>query len=173
MHYKGFIITKELPTEERLAEILEKYRETDGPCIYGFEWDWYEIGGRYGGKLKINFNPENNEDNWYCFHDRNNKYFISEALNELKEKIKPYYDELDWLKYMGLWEDTLYVDGAYYKDIIDFDITNCYLVIDDEENLYIRETWNGDNWIKHEDFEEKIKEIDLNGKFITSIDFHD
>ena len=171
MHYKGFIITKELPTEERLAEILAKYEENLEESKE-FEWDWWQIGGRYGGKLKIHFDPTETPENYYLYHTRNHKHFISRLLDDLKEKI-PHFEELDYLTYMGLWEDTLYVDGAYYKDIIDFDITNCYLVIDDEENLYIRETWNGDNWIKHENFEEEVEEIDLNGKFITSIDFHD
>ena len=46
-------------------------------------------------------------------------YFISQAINELKEKIEPYYDELEWLKYMGLREKVLYVDGAFYKDMVE------------------------------------------------------
>lgn len=169
MHYKGYIITKELPTEEKLADILEKYREDEE--TKEFEWDWWQIGGRYGGKIKINFNPDTNEDGWYCFRNRNNKYFISEALNELKEVIEHYY-ELDWLKYMGLRENVLYVDGGYYNDMIDFDITNCCLVIDDKENLYLRESWNGNNWITNDNFDDKVKEIELNDKFITIIDFH-
>lgn len=172
MHYKGYLITKQLPNDEKLNKILEPYYENENNKS-GFEWDWCQIGGRYGGNIKINFNPENNEDNWYCFHDRNNKYFISEALNELKKQIKPYYDELDWLQYMGLREKILYVDGAYYKDIIDFDITNCYVVIDDEQNIYVREIWDGEHFIEINDFEEKIKNINLEDKFITTIDFHD
>jgi len=170
MHCKGHLITKKIPTNKEIAKILEKHKE-DLDKIQEFDWDWYEIGGRYGGKIKINFNPDDNEDNWYCFKDRNNKYFISKALNELKENIS-YYDELDWLKYMGLREKKLYVDGAYYKDIIDFEIDDCYLVIDDNGNLYIREKWNGEDFIQQENFEEKIKKIDLKDKFITIIDFH-
>jgi hypothetical protein len=173
MHYKGYVITKRIPTNEEIAKILEKYRETDGPCIYGFEWDWYEIGGRYGGKLKINFNPEENEDNLYCFKDRNNKYFISQIINEIKETTSRFYEELDYLKYMGLRDNTLYVDGAYFNDIIDFDITQCYLVIDGNEKLYVREIWDEHNWVKQENFEDEIKKIDLKDKFITIIDFHD
>ena len=85
MHCRGHLITKKLPTDDEISKILEKYRE-DYSQEQEFSWDWYEIGGRYGGKIKINFNPENNKDNWYLFKDRNNKYFISQALNELKAK---------------------------------------------------------------------------------------
>lgn len=173
MHYKGYVITKKIPTEEKLNEILRPYFEENEDNQTGFSWDWWQIGGRYGGNIKINFNPEDNEDDCYMFRNRNNKYFISEALNDLKEKIKPYYDELDWLQYMGLRENLLYVDGAYYKDIIDFDITNCYVVIDEEQNVYAKEIWNGNDWVETKDFEEKIKNINLEDKFITIIDFHD
>ncbi len=124
MHFKGHIITKKLPTESELSNILEKYRENFD--TKEFAWDWWQIGGRYGSKIKINFNHK-----------------------------------------------VLYVDGGYFKDMIDFKIDDCYVVIDDEENLYVRESWNGEDWIKHEDFEDKIKNIDLTDKFITIIDFHD
>lgn len=172
MHYKGHLVTKKLPTDDEISKLLEKYRE-DFDKEQEFAWDWYEIGGRYGGKIKINFNPDDNEDNWYCFRDRNNKYFISQAINELKEKIKPYYDELEWLKYMGLREKILYVDGAFYKDMINFDLSDCFVVIDDEENLYVRQQWKNHEWIENKQFDDKVSKIDLKDKFITIIDFHD
>ena len=74
---------------------------------------------------------------------------------------------------MGLRENILYVDGGYYNDMIDFDITDCHLVIDDAENLYLIESWNGNEWKPNDNFNEQIKKIDLKDKFITIIDFHD
>lgn len=171
MHYKGHIITKTLPNETELLSILEKYRYDDKK-VQNFSWDWYAIGGRYGGKIKIKFIPDNNEDNWFLFKNRNNKYFISEILSEIKENTK-FYEELDYLKYMGLRENILYVDGGYFKDTIDFEIDDCFLVIDDEKNLYIRESWNGENFINDTSFDDKVKKLDLTDKFITIIDFHD
>ena len=172
MHYKGHLITKKIPTEDKIREILEEYEE-DLEKEQEFAWDWYTIGGRYGGRIKINFNPNENEDNWYGFRDRNNKYFISQAISEIKERARPYYEELEWLQYMGIRDNVLYVDGAYYKDIIDFDLTDCFLVIDDEEKLYVRKKWNGEDFIKQNDFDDEVKKIDLKDKFITIIDFHD
>lgn len=172
MHYKGHLITKKLPTSDEISKILEKYREKYDE-EQEFAWDWYMIGGRYGGEIKINFNPDENEDKWYCFEDRNNKYFISEAINEIKEMHGSFYDELEWLEYMGLRENVLYVDGAYYKDMINFDLSDCFVVIDDEENLYVRQQWKNHDWIENKQFDDKVSKIDLKDKFITIIDFHD
>lgn len=171
MHFKGYIITKEIPTEEKLEKILEPYYyENDKESL--ISWDWWQIGGRFGGKIKIKFDPNTNEDNWYCFHDRNHKYFICSMLDKIKENLK-FYEELDILQYMGLSEHTLYVDGGYYNDMIDFDITDCYMVIDDEEKLYLAESWNGTDFKQNDEYEKQLKQIDLKDKFITIIDFHE
>jgi hypothetical protein len=141
-----------------------------------FSWDWYQIGGRYGGKLKIKFNPDENEDKWYCgsHHDRNYKYFISNKLKEMKSKMPCLdYDELESMFYMGLRENVLYVDGAYYKDIYNFDITNTCFVINNDKTLYSRDLWKNDEWVTDEEFDDKVKKIDLKNKFITVIDLHD
>lgn len=173
MHYCGYIITRKTPTENEIQDILEPYNEATHDNLK-FSWDWFEIGGRYGGKLKIKFNPDENEDKWFCNsnHDRNFKYFISNKLKKLKEELI-FYDELECMIYMGLRENILYVDGAYYKDIYNFDITNTCFVIDCDKKLYSRELWINNKLVEDEKFDEKVKNIDLNDKFITVIDIHD
>lgn len=74
---------------------------------------------------------------------------------------------------MGLKEHILYVDGAYYKDILNFDITNCYFIIDNNQKLYARELWKNHNFVKDKEFDKKVKKIDLENKFITVVDIHD
>lgn len=172
MHYKGHIITKEIPSEENLKNILEKYYYKDGKDKDKFEYDYYIVGGRYGGRIKINFDVDKTEERCFMFQNRNYKYFISNCLDKMKKYI-PYFEELDYLRYMGLIDDVLYVDGGYYNDTIDFDITECFTVIDDDENLYVREYWNGNDWIENEHFDDDVRQIDLTNKFITIIDFHD
>lgn len=172
MHCKGYVITKELPSEEKLNKILEKYNDENEDNKSGFYWDWWQIGGRYGGKIKIHFDPSENEDNWFCNNNRNGKYFISNGLNRIKEEVR-WYDELEFMAYMGLIEYVLYVDGGYSKDFIDFDITDCFLIIDDKENLYVRKQWKNHEWIEDKQFDDKVSKIDLKDKFITIIDFHD
>lgn len=171
MHYKGFVITKEIPTQERLEKILSKYNYEGKNNNSGFTWDWYQIGGRYGAGIKINANQEKFEWN-YLSKIRNHKYFIVNMLDEIKEKDK-WFEEYDYLMYMGLKDDVLYVDGAYYEDIIDFDITSCFLVIEEDDYINVRENWGNSTWNKNEQFDEEVKQIDLKGKFITIIDFHD
>lgn len=74
---------------------------------------------------------------------------------------------------MGLRENILYVDGAYYKDIIDFDITNCCFIIDDNKKLYSRTLWENSDWVENKEFDNKVKKINLEEKFITIVDIHD
>lgn len=59
MHYCVHLLTKELPTENQIAEILQPYNSEkfwenitdDTPeeeiDYLPFTWDWYQIGGRY------------------------------------------------------------------------------------------------------------------------------
>lgn len=124
--------------------------------------------------MKIKFNPKENKSKLFAREDRNYKYFISQKLTELKKKFSAIeYDELDNLVYMGLNENILYVDGAYTKDILNLDITNNCFVIDSDRTLYSRELWDGNNWITDQQYDEKVKKIDLQSKFITVIDMHD
>lgn len=61
MHYCLLLITKEMPSEDRISEILKPYDEEDLECNKNgevisfpiFTYDWWEIGGRYARKLKI------------------------------------------------------------------------------------------------------------------------
>ena len=171
MHYCGYIITNKIPTKEEIRNILKPYDENENDNLE-FAWDWYGIGGRYGGSLKIRFDPEENEDKYYSFRNRNYKYFISKELEEIKYKF-PYFDEIEHLIYMGLRDKILYVDGAYYKDIIDFNVTNCYFVIDQKQKLYCRKLWKNGEFVRNKQFEEDVKKLKLKDKFVTIVDLHD
>lgn len=61
MHYCLLLITKEMPSESRISEILKPYDEENLECDKSgevisfpvFTYDWWEIGGRYTRKLKL------------------------------------------------------------------------------------------------------------------------
>ena len=63
MHCCLLLITKELPSENRISEILKPYDydeenlecDETGEIISFpiFTYDWWEIGGRYASKLKL------------------------------------------------------------------------------------------------------------------------
>lgn len=44
MHYKGHIVTKEIPSEENLKNILEKYYYKNVKDEDKFEYDYYIVG---------------------------------------------------------------------------------------------------------------------------------
>ena len=64
MHYCLLLITREMPSENRISEILKPYDEENLECDETgeiisfpiFTYDWWEIGGRYSGKLKLKIN---------------------------------------------------------------------------------------------------------------------
>lgn len=49
MHYCLMLFTKEKKTEEEIEKILGKYQDINIPSgeYPQFEWDWFEIGGRW------------------------------------------------------------------------------------------------------------------------------
>jgi hypothetical protein len=61
MHYCLLLITREMPSENRISEILKPYDEENLECDETgeiisfpiFTYDWWEIGGRYANKLKL------------------------------------------------------------------------------------------------------------------------
>ncbi len=61
MHCCLLLITREMPSENRISEILKLYDEENLECDETgeiisfpiFTYDWWEIGGRYSGKLKL------------------------------------------------------------------------------------------------------------------------
>ena len=61
MHCCLLLITREMPSENRISEILKPYNEENleydetGEIISFpiFTYDWWEIGGRYANKLKL------------------------------------------------------------------------------------------------------------------------
>jgi hypothetical protein len=55
MHYSVLAITKEKPTEESLAELMEPFGD-------GQKWDWYQVGGRWTGVLG-GYDPEKDPAN--------------------------------------------------------------------------------------------------------------
>lgn len=193
MHYCVLLFTKELPSEEKIAEIMHPYYE--GNAEYDeetekrlnpypvFEWDWYQIGGRYKGSLKLSVERDKEYYNfgYYSREDRNKRLFYSSLLSDMKEFAEMgnapswKYSEEDYFNSMGYRDGYLYVDGARVDDIINFEEQNCYICIDVDGNAIARETWNGKEFIKDEQFDEKLAEIKRNSKgiFLTVLDIHD
>lgn len=92
MHYCLLLITKEMPLEDRISEILKPYDEENLECDETgeiipfpiFTYDWWEIGGRYSGKLKLKIDNNDEKYDWKYISDRNKKLFHSKLLTDLQ-----------------------------------------------------------------------------------------
>lgn len=83
MHYCVHLLTKELPSENKIAAIMKPY---NSELIYGsdeedkqidypvFTWDYYQIGGRYKAELKLKVDEEGSANreyyNWAIMTDK-------------------------------------------------------------------------------------------------------
>lgn len=63
MHFCLFIITKNCPTEEELNRLLAPYNEETADDENS-KWDWWQIGGRFSGRLSKDYDPEKDPDNF-------------------------------------------------------------------------------------------------------------
>lgn len=189
MHYCLLMLTKTLPTDNDIDEILKPFNSEDfwrleeaNPNIERpkFTWDWWQVGGRYNGKFKLKFEPSNDPNTkyrwgYYADPPRTGRLFRSRLLETLlsKKKLMPYNEE-DFFLSMGGRDGYLYVDGAPIADMIDFN-PECFCFLDVDGTAYARETWNGKKWIGDESFDDTVKKIcaDRSDCFATIIDLHD
>jgi len=192
MHYCALLITKEFPTEDKIDEIMRPYyydnieydEKGNLTSPYPvFTWDWYQIGGRYNGKLKLKIDENDETYNW-GFYDRvgrNKRLFYSCLLSRMERFVKDgnipsyMYSEEDYFSSMGSRDGYLYVDGARINDLLNFEEQSCYICIDANGNVIARESWDGKAFVKDERFDEKLEEIKKNsrGMFVTVLDIHD
>ena len=186
MHYCLALFTKELPSKSQIDNLMKKYNSED---IYSdddkkidypqFTWDWYQIGGRYSGQIKLRVDENNEEYRWrYCVRNRRNgRLFWSYLLNNMEEFSKKsfMYSEEDYFASMGYRDGFLYVDGAKISDIMNIDKIGCFTFMNADGEAYSREWWNGSDFVENNDFEERLKaEIEKSkDMFLTIIDYHD
>lgn len=193
MHYCVHLLTKELPSENKIAAIMKPY---NSELVYGsddeedkqidypvFTWDYYRIGGRYKAELKLKVDEEGSANseyyNWgyYDRQDRNGRLFWSSLLSTLKENITPewMYHEEDWFMNMDFGDGYILVDGAKQSDVLNINKLGCYICILPDGSAIARDSWNDKGIIKDEKFDEKYKQAitDNMDGFITVLDIHD
>ena len=185
MHYCIHLFTKELPTETEINDILspfnseEVFKDDEEQTEYpAFTWDYFLIGGRYGGALKLKIQTEEDDEYRWRFYERNpreGRLFHSSLLRKIRERFVDYESrEEDWLRYMGD-ASFIYCDGAKIKDLVSKDTLGCYGFVDIDGTAYAREQWTGNGFIKHDDFDERYQKT-LNERsdcFLTVLDIHD
>ena len=193
MHYCVHLLTKELPSENQIADIMNPYyvgnvysnldeENEDYVVNYPtFTWDCYQIGGRYKAEIKLKVDAENKGNNeyynwgYYSRDERNGRLFWSSLLSTLKECMGGRYSEEDWFANMGFYDKYILVDGARQKDIVNLPEMDCYVCILPDGTAIARASWNGTSFVEDKDFDRKHKEAlgaNMDG-FITVLDVHD
>lgn len=189
MHYCCLVFTKEFPTDDVLYNVLEpfsekKFYETEeeNKEYPEFLWDWYKVGGRYSGNLKLKVKDSDEKYEWAFYYPggRNGVFFRSKLIDTIKEFAKTSRDgwlfkEEDIYNELGFSDGYIRVDACPVCDILNIDEIGCYYFVGKNGNAYSRSKWNGEEDIKHNDFELKLKEEICNSKdcFLCVVDLHD
>jgi hypothetical protein len=186
------LYTRDFPTDGIITAALKPFNgeeyysheeeEVERPL---FTWDYWVVGGRYGGLLKLNSTLEKYEP--YCFSPtkRAGRLFRSALFERVTYGCLEFsirgagnkIEEVYAMEYCGAREGELRVDGAWIPDITNFDeiSDNCFCMIDIDGTAYARDIWNGKTFITTEDFDcilKKIAEKNCEDCFLTVIDLH-
>ena len=189
MHYCCYVITRVFPSDDAIGEMLEPFHEEHEDRGEGerppFEWDWWEVGGRYNGKFKLKVDKDDEQVYQWKYAlptPRAGRLFRSYALEEgraaaLSTKPAFMYEEEKFLNSMGMREGFIYCDGAPMADIINIEeqAVECYCLVDADGAGYSREHWNGEDWVVNDQFDEQCRKIVSERKdcYITVVDLHD
>lgn len=188
MHYSCFVFTKEFPTDDILYKVLAPFNEEDfydneeKTRIYPeFLWDWFKVGGRYSGLLKLSVRKNKDKYDWgfYFKGGRNGKLFRSQlidTINKFKQNNPEgwMFREEDVYGELGYRDGYIRVDGCPVIDILNRKKLSCYCFVDKNGNAYSCEKWNGENYEKHEDFDEVLTKTinDSLDCYLTVVDIH-
>ena len=192
MHYCCLVFTKEFPTDEVLHRVLAPYDENElderSELPQPFSFDWFEVGGRYNGKLKLRVDESTWDKYRLIYFEREpraGRLFRSSLLETMArfrrhDHILP--REEDFFGSMGFRDDFLYVDGGPVNDMINLNDggTDCFCFVDamdEEQTTSAREMFVNYEWVKDEEFDDKVKEVTEKAKrddcYICVVDLHD
>lgn len=187
MHYCCLIFTKEFPTDEVLEKVLKPFNSED---FYdqpeeqrvrpAFTWDWYVVGGRYGGEIKLKVDRDDKKYKWSYIIDepRNGRLFRSALLDTLAHYRRrtwdiAYRENYDF-DYMGFADGFLYVDAALADDIQNISEMGCHCFVDQNGNAFARAYYN-EEWETNQEFDTQLSNAKANcsGCYICVVDLHD
>lgn len=189
MHYCIHLLTEKLPSKEDIEKIMRpfndyeafKYDDTGELIeIAPFMWDYWVIGGRYAGRLKLKVHYEAEDEYRWMFYEyenpRTGRLFHSTLLEEIRKRFKHYRNnEEDWFSYLG--DGTfIRVDGAKIAHLVNnLEDLGCYGFVDVDGTAYSRKQWTGHDWIDNPDFDSQYQEaLKKNTEgFLTVLDIHD
>lgn len=142
-----------------------------------FLYDFYSIGGRYCGRLKLAMRDRDEIYKWeyYSINEpREGRLFHCTLLKDIRERFPPYTLEEDFYPYLG--DGTfINVDGAKISDILNVNDLSCYGFITPDGKACVREHWDGHDFIENVNYDTEYKKAlsDYGDCFLTVLDIHD
>lgn len=153
-HCCCMVFTKEFPTETVLEKILaplnwdyvfdREYREKSYSAP--FTWDYWLLGGRYSGALKL-------------------------KIEEQSEKYR-FYKE-NWYGPMAFEDGYLRIDGALCEDVVNLQEVKCFCFLDCNGNAFAREIRPG--YTENTEFDKQLSSAKANSAdcYVCIVDLHD
>lgn len=189
MHYCCFVFTKEFPTDDVLDKVLQPFNENkfyeneeENKEYPEFMWDWYKVGGRYSGRLKLEVREHDEKYRWKFYENipRSNRLFRSQlidTINKFKKNHKDgwMFNEEDIWNELGYSDGYIRVDACPVSDILEKENLSCYCFIDKDGNAHSMEHWNGKEYENHNDFDCVFEKALNNSKdcYLCVVDLHD
>ena len=141
MHYSMYLFTKELPNDKEIARIMAPYyeyadNESPNPDI---QWDGFEVGGRYGGMLKLKTEIEDDKYGWRFYIDepRAGRLFRCRPLENLLQMCRNFKSPMTYgfygfnniedtlFNYFGIRDGYIRVDGCKISDLYNLEDVSC------------------------------------------------
>lgn len=194
MHFCITVITEQFPTDDVLEKKLAPFNDD---VYYGkfhddeeppedvvrpqFLWDWWEVGGRFGGLLKLRVNNEDEEYNWMFVakEPMAGRLFRSNMLEHINNEKRWFFrDEERAYLYIGRRDGYIRVDGCKVKDAIDLEdtvVNHGWGFIGRNGEAYSRKYWTGEEYVNDDLYEEKVRAA-LKGTedcYVCYVDIHD
>jgi len=191
MHYPIYIFTKEFPTDEVIEKVLAPYNDDADPDLYTYpgvrpdiQWDWFIIGGRYGGFLKIRCDKDDDEFyQWMMLggERRAGRLFRSSLLENYSTAFRRRFtssEEVCAFLYCGYRDGYIFADGAKVSDLVNFDeLTHMgYGFIDPANNEdSSHEYFINGKFVENERYDEQLAAAMERNKdgYLTVVDIHD
>lgn len=198
MHYCGIIMTNEFPTDDVIEKRLAPYKwpEPEGDSDEDLEpeeeehikklpltWDWWQLGGRYCGKLRLRVDPNNDTYKWNYILDRHKvrtgRLFRSRILEDMhalcdetvfNTSFVHNFEYEEYLyNYFGLHDGYIRVDGCPVKDLlVPRDVTNSWFFIPPTDEVWTRSK-DADNYDQLVMDAVEIR----NDAYVCVVDLHD
>lgn len=191
MHYCCLVFTKEFPTDEVLDKVLAPYNDErvyeqpEESRVYpAFTWDWFEVGGRYEGRLQLIVDSQDKKYAKYrlAFCERNPRVgqlfksmVLESAYKWAKSDMWSFFREEDCFGPLGSRDGYIRVDGAACEDIKNLEEVSCFCAVSCDGNAIAKESYNGHGFDEDAEFDDKLKKMKEAYKdgFVCIVDIHD